>query len=141
MNNTIAYNSWDPTFSERSWVFSAGFPEEIVALPEVDLLLVNNIFAYNTGPQVGDPTGIYLGPGVTIKEHHNLYFSRPDEEITTEFLGIGITRQDIADGTWTDLSGQGLYNLTGDPLFISGWPDVNLSLQSNSPAIDSGDSE
>jgi len=49
INNTIAYNSWDPSFSERSWVFSAGYPEEIVALPEVDLLLVNNIFAFNTG--------------------------------------------------------------------------------------------
>jgi len=41
------------------------------------------------------------------------------------------------DGTWTDLTGQGGLN----PLFVSAWPKVNLNLQANSPAIDSGDNE
>jgi hypothetical protein len=139
VNNTIAFNMWDPSFSGRNWVFSAGYPEEIVPLPQVDLLLVNNIFAFNTGPDVGDPTGIYLGPGVKLTEYHNLYFSSPDNEITAEFLEMDITRQDLADGSWTDRTGQGEYNLTEEPLFISGWPQVDLNLQPGSPAIDAGD--
>jgi hypothetical protein len=139
VNNTIAFNMWDPTFSERNWAFSAGFPEEIIPLPQVDLMLVNNIFAFNTGPEVGDPTGIYLGPGVKIIEHNNLYFSSLDNEIDAEFLGTDITRQDLADGSWTDRTGQGQKNLTQDPLFISGWPQVDLNFQPASPAIDAGD--
>ncbi len=139
VNNTIAFNMWDPTYSGRNWVFSAGYPEEIVALPQVDLLLVNNIFAFNTGPEVGDPTGLFLGPGVKITEHHNLYFSSLDNEITAEFLETDITRQELADGSWTERTGQGQNNLTDDPLFISGWPQVDLNLQSASPAIDAGD--
>ena len=140
INNTIAFNMWDGSYSERNWVFSAGYPEDIVSLPEVNLLLVNNIFAFNTGPEVGAPTGVYLGPGVEITEHNNLYFSREDGEITSEFLDRDITRQELADGTWADLTGQGQNNLTSDPLFASGWPDVQIDLQSSSPAIDAGDS-
>lgn len=139
VNNTIAYNTWDPVYSGRNWVFSAGYPEEIVPLPQVDLLLVNNIFAFNTGPEVGDPTGIFLGPGVKITEHHNMYFSSIDNEITAEFMERDITRQELADGVWTDLTGQGQNNLTDDPFFLSGWPQVDLHLQPASPAIDAGD--
>jgi hypothetical protein len=141
INNTIAYNSWDPTYSERSWSLSAGYPEEIIELPQVELLLVNNIFAFNTGPQVGDPTGIYLGPGIKITEHHNLYFSRSDEEITAEFLDTEISRQDLLEGTWTNLTGQGLFDLAVDPSFVSGWPEVDLTLPDGSPAIDAGDND
>jgi len=139
VNNTIAFNMWNPVFSGRNWAFSAGYPEEIVDLPQVELSLVNNIFAYNTGPDVGDPTGIYLGPGVTITEHHNLYFSREDGEIIAEFLNTEFTRQDLVDGTWTDRTGQGQSDLTNDPLFISGWPQVDLHLKPASPGIDAGD--
>ena len=95
VNNTIAYNMWDPAYSGRNWTFSAGYPEEIVTLPEVELLLVNNIFAFNTGPEVGDPTGLYLGPGVTITEHHNLYFSHEEGEITAEYLDREFMRQEM----------------------------------------------
>jgi hypothetical protein len=139
VNNTVAFNMWDPVYSGRNWAFSAGYPEEIVALPQVELLLVNNIFAYNTGPDVGDPTGLYLGPGVKITEHNNLYFSSEGSEITAEFLDREFTRQEIADGTWMEHTGQGGNDLIQEPLFISGWPDVNLQLESTSPAIDAGD--
>lgn len=138
VNNTIAYNMWHPAFSQRNWAFSAGYPEEIVPLPQVDLILVNNIFAFNTGPEVGEPTGIYLGPGVEIEEHHNLYFSSSDNEISPEFLDADISRREIADGSWSDRTGQGAQNLAEDPLFASGWPQVDLWLQAFSPAIDTG---
>lgn len=139
VNNTVAFNMWDPAFSGRNWAFSAGYPEEIVALPEVELLLANNIFAFNTGPEVGEATGVYLGPGVDLTEHHNLYFSREDEEITAEFLEVEFRREEILDGTWTESSGQGQGDLGEDPLFLSGWPELNLQLQPTSPAIDAGD--
>ena len=141
INNTIAYNMWDPIFSGRNWAFSAGYPEEIVALPQVDLLLVNNIFAFNTGPDVGDPTGLYLGPGVKVTEHNNLYFSSEEGEITAEFLDREFTRQELADGTWTGSNGQGSSDLIDDPLFISGWPGVDLHLKPTSPGIDAGDND
>ncbi len=141
VNNTIAYNMWDQSYSERNWAFVAGYPEEILPYPAVTLTLVNNIFAFNTGPEVGDATGIYLGGGVQLTEHHNLYFSREDGEITAEFVSgrdPDITRDEIADGTWTALTGQGQDDLTDDPLFTSGWPGANLHLQESSPAVDAG---
>jgi hypothetical protein len=140
VNNTIAFNMWDPAYSERNWAVVFGYPEEISS-PQVDLLLVNNIFAFNTGPDVGDPTGIYFGDGVKINEHHNLYFSRVDEEITAEALGTEISRQQIADGTWTDRTGQGQGDLVEEPLFLAGWPQVDLHPQPGSPAIDAGDAD
>ncbi len=139
VNNTIAYNMWDPAYSGRNWAFSAGYPEDIVALPQVDLLLVNNIFAYNTGPELGDPSGLYLGPGVTLSERNNLYYSFEEGEITAEYLEAEFTRGDLADGSWTARTGQGQNDLTVDPLFLSGWPQVDLRLQGGSPAIDAGD--
>ncbi|MBN2556915.1 MAG: right-handed parallel beta-helix repeat-containing protein [Anaerolineales bacterium] len=139
VNNTIAFNMWDPAYSGRNWAFSAGYPEEIVALPQVDLMLVNNIFAFNSGPDLGAPTGLFLGPGVRIQEHHNLYFSAEEGEITAEFLDAEFTRADIGSGVWTDRSGQGQGDLVDNPLFLSGWPQVDLRLQPESPAIDAGD--
>jgi hypothetical protein len=139
VNNTFAYNMWDPAFSDRNWSFSAGYPEEIIPLPQVDLLLVNNIFAFNTGPQVGDPTGIYLGPGVEITEHHNLYFSSLDNEISADFLTADFSRDEIVAGSWSESTGQEGLNIASDPLFISGWTQVDLNLEPASPAIDAGD--
>jgi len=140
INNTIAYNMYDPTFGERNWALVVGYPEEIDE-PQVELLLVNNIFAFNGGPQLGDPTGLYLGSGVQVTEHHNLYFSRANEEITAEFLGTEVSRQDFENGTWTDRTGQGQGSLAVEPLFVSGWPEVDLHLQTGSPAIDAGDND
>ncbi len=144
VNNTIAYNMWDPAYSERNWAFVAGYPEEMDA-PPVMLTLVNNIFAFNADPTEGGPVGIYLGPGVTlVREAHNLYYSRTDGEITAEFVSgrdADFARAEIADGTWASLTSQGQNDLTTDPLFVSGWSEVNLHLQAGSPAVDAGSSE
>ena len=141
INNTIAYNMWDATYSERNWALVAGYPEEILPHPPVTLTLVNNIFAFNADPTDGGSTGIYLGGGVQLTEHHNLYYSRTDGEITAEFVGgrdPDFTRAEIADGTWTTYTGQGQNDVTDAPLFMSGWPGVNLHLQENSPVVDHG---
>jgi hypothetical protein len=139
VNNTVAYNMWDTSYSERNWAFVAGYPEEL-ASPPVTLTLVNNIFAFNADPTDGGSTGIYLGPGVDlVREEHNLYYSRADGEITAEFVSghdPDFIRTEITDGTWTAYSGQGQGNVTDAPLFVSGWPGANLHLQQNSPAVD-----
>jgi hypothetical protein len=141
VNNTIAYNMWDLTYGERNWALVAGYPEEL-ASPPVTLTLVNNIFAFNADPTDGGPTGIYLGPGVTLaREEHNLYYSRADGEITAEFVSgrdPDFTRTEIVDGTWTTYTGQGQDDLTTAPLFVSGWPGVDVHLQETSPAVDAG---
>jgi len=141
VNNTIAYNMWDMSYGERNWAFVAGYPEEMDA-PPVMLTLVNNIFAFNAEPTDGGPTGIYLGPGVTlVREAHNLYYSRADGEITAEFASgrdADFTRAEIADGTWTAVTDQGQGDVTNDPLFLSGWSEVDLHLQAGSPAVDAG---
>ncbi len=139
VNNTIAYNMYDAEYSGRNYAFAAGYPEEGPA--SIELTMVNNIFAYNTGPEVGDPTALYLGPGVQLTEHHNLYWSLADEEIYAEFVSGGAPefgRTEITDGTWTSATGQGEGDVTADPLFESGWPDVGLHLSEGSPAVDAG---
>ncbi|MGD9091487.1 MAG: choice-of-anchor Q domain-containing protein [Anaerolineales bacterium] len=131
---------WDLSFSRRNWVLAAGYPED-KPRPDVMLTLVNNILAYNADPLEGGAVGIYLGPGVQLSESHNLYYSRADGEITAEYLtdhDPDITRQEIAEDLWGSLSGNGEGNIVADPLFISGWPEVDLRLQPGSPAIDAG---
>jgi hypothetical protein len=144
VNNTIAYNMWDPAYSERNWSFVAGYPEEMES-PPVALTLVNNIFAFNADPS-GEPTGIYLGPGVNlVREDHNLYYSRADGEITAEFVSgredPDFTRAEIADGSWTASTGQGQNDIMDDPLFGSGWPEVDLHLQTGSHTVNAGSAE
>lgn len=141
INNTVAYNMWNASYSERNWAFVAGYPEEVLPYPLVDLTLVNNVLAFNTGPEVGGPTGIYLGGGVDLTEHHNLYHSREDGEITAEFVegrDPDFTRSEIENGTWTTYTGQGKADITTDPLFVSGWPVVDVHLQAGSPAVNTG---
>jgi hypothetical protein len=139
-NNTVAYNMWDTSYSERNWAVVVGYPEEL-ARPAVTLTLVNNIFAFNADPTDGGPTGVYLGVGVDLSEGHNLYYSRADGEITAEFVygrDPDFTRAEIADGTWASYSGQGQADLTGDPRFSAGWPAVDLHLEEDSPAAGAG---
>jgi hypothetical protein len=135
IGNTIAYNMYNLTFSERDYSFVAAYPEDGKSAP-VKLILTNNIFAFNNHPDLDGHTGIYLGPTVTlVQEEKNLFFSREDEEIFAAFLGErSILREELADGTWNRLTGQGVGDLTVDPLFVSGWPAVDLHLQGNSPA-------
>jgi hypothetical protein len=144
VNNTIAYNMWDTAYSQRNWAFVAGYPEAVQS-PPVTLTLVNNIFAFNADPTAGGPTGVYLGPGVNlVREEHNLYYSRADGEITAEFVSgrdVFFTRAEIADGAWARIAGLGQNALTSDPLFVSGWPDVDLRLGAGSPAEDAGSAE
>jgi len=144
VNNTIAYNMWDPAYSERNWVFVAGYPEEMES-PPVKLTLVNNIFAFNADRIEGGATGIYLGPGVSlVREGHNLYWSRADGEITAEFASgrdTDFSRAEIADGTWASYTGRGQNDVTDDPLFLSGWPEVDLHLQEPSSAVNAGSAE
>jgi len=142
INNTVAYNMLAKDFGARNYAATFGYPEpdgSSPALPQVDLIMHHNIFAFNTGPAHGGPTGIYLGPGVRLREeHHNLFFSRQDEEI---FLaqrgrdeGREISRADIAKGVWARLTGQGKGDLTVNPRFVSGWPQVDVHLKPGSPA-------
>jgi hypothetical protein len=135
IGNTIAYNMYDPTFSERDYSFVAAYPDDGKSSP-VRLILKDNIFAFNNHPDLEGHTGIYLGPTVTlVQEGKNVFFSREDEEILAVFLGDrSISRSELADGTWTRLTGQGQGDLAVDPLFVSGWPAVDLHLQGNSPA-------
>ena len=141
-NNTIAFNMYDPFYSERDYAFVAAYPEE-GGSPPVTLIMVNNIFAFNTGPEVGSPTGIYLGPGVKLTESNNLYWSREDGEIQAEFVqghDSWFTRVEVTDGTWTKFTDQGHGDLTADPLFASGWPELDAHLGDGSPAINTGTS-
>ena len=89
VNNTIAYNMYSTDFGWRDYAFVAGYADpDTGASAAFDLTLVNNIFAFNTGPEVAldAPTGIYLGPRVQLTEHHNLYWSRDDGEIEAQFV-------------------------------------------------------
>ena len=137
-HNTIAYNLWDPAFSARDYSFVAAYPEVGESAP-IRLQLVNNIFAYNGSAEVGGPTGIYLGAGVTLVDSGgNLFFSREDGEIQADFVterDPWFTQADIAGGAWAAVSGS-LGDFVADPLFVAGWPEVDLHLRSGSPAID-----
>jgi hypothetical protein len=143
IGNTIAYNMWDKDFGVRNYAATFGYPEESgPSRPEVELILHHNIFAFNTGPAHDGPTGIYLGPGVRlVEEHHNVFFSRPDNEIFAAFLGKTgreVSREDLISGAWTRATGQGRGDLALDPKFVSGWPNVNLRLRPGSPAAGHG---
>ena len=143
VNNTIAYNMYSPDYGARDYAFIAAYPET-GASAAIQLTLVNNIFAFNTGPEQGTPTGLYLGEGVQLTEHHNLYWSRDDGEIDAEFVSgrdPSFTRAEIADGTWAAVTYQGYGDVTADPLFVSGWSEVDLHLLASSPAVDAGSAD
>jgi hypothetical protein len=143
VNNTIAYNMYSPDYGARDYAFVAAYPEDGTSAA-IQLTLVNNIFAFNTGPEQGSPTGLYLGEGVQLTEHHNLYWSRDDGEIDAEFVSgrdPSFSRAEIADGTWAAATGQGLGDVAADPLFASGWSEVDVHLQASSLAVNAGSSD
>jgi Right handed beta helix region/Protein of unknown function (DUF1565) len=141
--NTIAYNMWAKGYGGRDYAATFGHPEESgPPRPRVELSLHHNIFAFNTGPAHGEPTGIYLGPGVRLLAgHHNVFFSRADNEIflaSSRDEGREFSRSDIARGAWAKATGQGKDDLTVNPGFVSGWPKVDLHLKPGSPAAGRG---
>jgi hypothetical protein len=143
VNNSIAYNMWDPAYSDRNYSFVIAYPGAGPSA-RVDLILANNIIAYNCTDALGGATGLYLGEGVNLLfEGHNLYWSQPEGEITALFLGSEreFTRDELANGAWTDATGRGAGNTLLDPGFISAWPDVDLRLRKQSPAVDAGNSK
>ena len=135
-HNTIAYNMRDASYSERDYSFVAGYPQDDGAA-DLDLTLTNNIFAFNGSDATDGPTGIYLGPGVTLVDSGgNLFFSREDTEIEAGFVtdrDPAFSRDDINSGAWSAASGT-TGDFVADPLFVSGWPEVDLSLSPESPA-------
>jgi len=138
IHNKVAFNMWDAQYANRNWAVVVGYPEEIPK-PAVQLTMVNNIFAFNADLIDGGPTGVYLGPGVSFVEGHNIYFSNPEEEITLGTGdGIGFSREDIRSGRWGVETGQGEGNVVENPFFTSGWPNVDLHLLPGSPALDAG---
>ena len=142
LHNTVAFNMWNSDYAVRNYSFLASYPNDETHLSaEVQLTLLNNIFAFNSSDQMGGPTGLYLGEGVKlVEEGNNLYFSRDDGEIEAEFLNDEpwISREQIRNGEWTLKTNQGIGNLCLDPDFMSTYPDYDLNLAATSPAIDAG---
>lgn len=142
VNNTVAFNMWDASYAERDYALVAGYPWDDGTAPAISLTLANNVFAFNTGPAVGSPTGIYLGPKVTLVEGHDLFFSRDDGEVQADFVAgrdPSFSRAELLDGTFAARTGQGAGIVGADPLFVSGPPSLDLRLKAGSPAIDAGD--
>jgi len=141
VNNTIAYNMWDTSYSDRNYAFVAAYPENGTS-SSINLTLRNNIFAFNCREALGGATGLYLGAGVhLVSEGYNLFWSREDEEILAEFVpgDPEFSRAAMLDGTWATATGQGQGNRAADPLFVAGWSGVDLHVRANSPAVDHGD--
>jgi hypothetical protein len=139
VNNTIAYNMQDADYSDRNYALVAAYPNDETGIsPKTELTLRHNIFAFNSNDALGGPTGLYLGKGVRlVSEGHNLYWSNKDNEITAEFVAPEreFSRSQISSGAWAAATGQGAEDVAADPLFVAGWPDVDLRLRRESPAI------
>ena len=141
INNTIAYNMQDPSYSVRNYSFVAAWPDDNTGISaQINLTLLNNIFAFNCNNQMGGPTGIFLGEGVTlVEEGYNCFFSRSDGEIQAEFVQgeTWFTRDDIINGTWAAATGQGDGDITLNPQFADS-SSFDFRLMQGSPCIDAG---
>ncbi|KAF1085949.1 hypothetical protein SPSYN_00686 [Sporotomaculum syntrophicum] len=93
------------------------------------LTIINNIFAFNYG-------GVHFGNAALVeKEDNNIYWSRPDAEISTS--NRKYSRDEINGRIWFKETDRGEYSFCKDPLFI----DIisrDYRLAKNSPAIDRG---
>ncbi len=140
LGNTVAYNMWSAEYGARDYAATIGYAEPGRRAARVRLTMRGNLWAFNTGPAVGSPTGLYLGRRVQlIDEGRNLFFSRSDGEIQADFLGDRwFTRAAIRNGTWASATGQGDGDLAVNPQFVSGWPNVDLHLRPGSPAAGRG---
>ncbi|NOZ60139.1 MAG: T9SS type A sorting domain-containing protein, partial [Calditrichaeota bacterium] len=142
INNTIACNMRDSSYSVRNYAMVAAYPNDDTGVSaSIQLTMLNNIFAFNCSDQMGGPTGVYLGAGVNlVSEGYNCYFSREDGEIQAEFVSgdTWFTRQQVTDGTWHTKTGQGAGDICLDPKFAAG-DSFDFRLQQGSPGIDAGD--
>jgi len=140
LGNTIAYNMWSGDYGARDYAATIGYPGPGSRAARVRLTMRNNLWAFNTGPAVGSPTGLYLGPRLQLMdEGRNVSFSRSDGEIQADFLGgRWFTRTQIRNGAWASATGQGQDDLCVNPQFVSGWPNVDLHLNPGSPAAGRG---
>jgi hypothetical protein len=145
-DNSVGYNGYDPQFGRRGYSVTIGYSEQATG-PAVKLRFVNNIIAYSSRPEGDGPTGIYLGPGIQlVEERNNVFHSNINGEIFAQFLcnpntdydTCDIGRNEIDDGTWARLTGQGQGDITIDPQFVGGWPNVDLHLKPGSPAAGHG---
>lgn len=141
INNTIAYNMQSTDYAVRNYSFVAAYPNDETGISaQINLTMLNNIFAFNCNNQMGGPTGIYLGEGVTlVSEGYNCYFSRNDGEIQAAFVQgeTWFGRQQINDGTWQTASGQGVGNITVDASF-NDYTNYDFLLYQGSPCINAG---
>jgi hypothetical protein len=139
VNNTIAYNMQDAAYSNRNYALVAAYPNDETGLSAcMELTLRHNIFAFNSSAAVGGSTGLYLGKGVRLAgEGHNLFWSQKDNEIVAEFVAPEreFSRSEISGGGWAAATGQGTGDIAADPLFVAGWPKVDLRLRKGSPAM------
>ncbi len=141
VHNTVAFNMWDASYAERDYALVAAWPWDDGTEPAISLTLAGNVFAFNTGPAVGGPTGIYLGPRVTLVERNNLWWSREENEVyagSVSGRSPQFGRAELVDGTWTAWTGQGAGDVGADPLLAAPWPSADLHLAAGSPAIDAG---
>lgn len=141
VNNTIAMNMWDPSYAVRDYAMTVGYQEGETPLSGISLTMINNVFAFNTGPDVGSPTGIYLASGVSLAaENNNIYYSRDDCEILAAFTGQGCyTQADISGGDWAQDTGRGSGDQAADPLFTDA-AGADFHLLPQSPGLNAGSS-
>ncbi|OQX88650.1 hypothetical protein B6D60_01640 [candidate division KSB1 bacterium 4484_87] len=141
INNTIACNMRDASYSVRNYAMVAAYPNDDTGVSAaIQLTMLNNIFAFNCSDQLGGPTGIYLGAGVSlVNEGYNCFFSRNDGEIQAEFVSgeTWFTRQQITNGTWHSATGQGTGDFCLDPQFAD-CSNFDFRLQQASSCIDTG---
>ncbi len=141
VNNTIAWNMRNPDYSVRNYAFVAAYPDDISGVSsQIELTLLNNIFAFNCSDQMGGQTGIYLGEGVTlVSEGYNCFWSRGDGEIQAEFVSgdSWFSRSDITDGSWAVATGQGAGEVLADP-YLNDPAHFDFRLHQQSPSIDAG---
>lgn len=120
VNCTVARNFRDV----KAYAFTAAYPDQDNPEGRATVYLYNCIFAFNGPPS--DPTGVYVGPRVTLTEDANCFFSRPDEELCIDRPDgpLSVSREDIVSGRWALTGGQ--HTFSADPRFC-GLDDYRLA--------------
>lgn len=105
----------------RDYALTAGYDADPKSgrPPEMRLDMDRCIIALN-GPEA-EPTGIYVGAAVTLRERDNVFFSREDEEAMLAGRKPDIvSREDVARGGWPARKGDEHAGSTcSDPRFVN----------------------